>query len=271
MFFQRITHGSKQLGLPVNVSRSPATFSWLPRIVLMPNAPQHVFILWQEIIFSGGSHGGDILFARSQDGGKTFSPPINLSNSMGGDGKGRINRNIWHNGSYDLVIAPSKAYSDAPKLAVDPGGGLHLVYAESAGGPFERYRIHYMRSTDGARSFEAPREISTPPPQSVASAGFPALSIDAKGRIYVLWELFLNSRQQPHGLGISISPDGGRSFSAPTLVPDSADPGSGANGSHQGLLMKKLAVNSTGAVAVVNSSLKQDAYSWVWLMRAQNK
>lgn len=360
VFFQRIARGSKQLGLPVNVSRSPATFSWLPRIVLTPNAPQHVFILWQEIIFSGGSHGGDILFARSRDGGKTFSAPINLSNSIGGDGKGRINKDIWHNGSYDLaasadgklyavwteydgplwfsrsvdngvsfskpqqlagggnakpargpslaigpnrtvylawttgeddgadiriakstnegttfdppqLIAPSKAYSDAPKLAVDHSGVLHLVYAESAGGPFERSQIRYTRSIDGARSFETPREISTPPLQSAASAGFPDLGIDAKGRIYVLWELFLNLRQHPHGLGISISPDGGRSFSAPTLVPDSAGPGGGSNGSHQGLLMKKLSVNSTGAVAVVNSSLKQDTYSRVWLMRAQNK
>ena len=360
VFFQRMAHGSEQLEQPVNVSRSPATFSWLPRIVLAPNAPQHVYLLWQEIIFSGGSHGGDIFFARSQDGGKTFSTPVNLSNSIGGDGKGRINKDIWHNGSYDLVasadgtlyavwteydgplwfsrsvdggasfskpqqlaggrdskpargpslatgpnrtvylawttgedtgadiriakstdggstfdtpqlVAPSKGYSDAPQLAVDHGGVLHLVYAESVEGPFDRHQIHYTRSTDGARTFEAPREISTPSPQSVASAGFPALSTDAKGRIYVLWEVFLHHRQRPRGLGISLSPDDGRSFSAPTLVPGSTDPGSGPNGSHQGLFMKKLAVNSTGAVAVVNSSLKQDRYSRVWLMRAQHK
>ncbi len=360
VFFQRIAYGGKQLGPPVNVSRSPATFSWLPRIALAPGAPQHVFILWQEIIFSGGSHGGDILFARSLDGGKTFSVPINLSNSVGGDGKGRINREIWHNGSYDLaadtdgalyavwteydgplwfsrsldegasfskprqitgahnakparapslavgpdrtlylawttgedagadiklakstdggatfdtprIVAPSKAYSDAPKLAVDHAGVLHLAYAESTGGPFERYQIRYTQSTNGARSFDAPREISTPPLSPGASASFPALGMDGKGGIYVLWELFTNHGQRPHGLGMSISQDGGRSFSAPILVPESADTGHGSNGSHQGFLMKKLSVNSTGAVAVVNSSLKQDAYSRVWLMRAQNK
>src|SRR5687768_6518205 len=42
---------------PVNVSRTPAVFSWLPRIVV---SGEDVFVLWQEITFSGGSHGGDI-------------------------------------------------------------------------------------------------------------------------------------------------------------------------------------------------------------------
>ena len=33
--------------------------------------------------------------------------------------------------------------------------------------------------------------------------------------------------------------------------------------------MKKLAVNGAGAVAIVNSSLKQDERSRVWLMRGE--
>jgi hypothetical protein len=364
VFFQRIApDGSKQFAEPVNVSRSPATFSWLPRVVLAPkpngatNAAQQVFILWQEIIFSGGSHGGDMLFARSQDGGKTFSTPANLSNSIGGDGKGRINKDVWHNGSYDLMadadgtlyaawteydgplwlsrsvdggasfsrpqriagggnakpvrgpslaagpghtlylawttgedngadihvakstdgglsfnapqaVAPSKGYSDAPKLAVDRAGVLHLVYAESAGGPFDRYQVRYTRSADGARNFDTPREISAPLPPSTESAAFPSLEIDGSGTLYVLWEAYPDHRERPHGLGIAVSQDGGNSFSAPALVPGSADPGGGTNGSHQGLLMKKLAVNGNGAVAIVNSCLRQDRYSRAWLLRA---
>jgi hypothetical protein len=357
VFFQRLSaDGTKQFDQPVNVSRNPMTFSWLPRMVIPPNAPQKIYILWQEIIFSGGSHGGETFFARSQDGGTTFSQPINLSNSVGGDGKGRINRDIWHNGSLDLVagadgtlyaawteydgplwfsrstddgasfsrpqrvaggggakparapslalgpdrtvylawtigednaagvrvaksanggatfgepliVASSKGYSDAPKLAIDPGGVLHLVYAESYGGPFDRYRIQYTRSADGGRTFDAPREISKPSPKSVESAGFPALSIDAKGRVYVLWELFLDHRQRSRGLGLVVSRDGGRAFTPPSVVPDSIDPAGGSNGSHQGLLMKKLSVNGAGTVAIVNSSLKKNERSRVWLMR----
>jgi hypothetical protein len=359
VFLQRVAaHGTREPSAPTNVSRSPATFSWLPRIAVAPGAPHKVFVLWQEIIFSGGSHGGDILFARSEDGGATFAAPLNLSSSSGGDGKGRISRDFWDNGSLDLAVgsdgavyvawteydgplwfrrsldggetfsrprqvagggrapparAPSLAlgaggavylawtvgedraadihlaksrdggatfsaarvvtrsgtYSDAPKLAVDRSGTLHLVYAESSGGPFARYHIRYTRSVDGAQTFEPAREISKPAPAAFAAAGFPALDIDGKGVLYVIWELFRGRRQRPSALGLTVSRDGGRHFAAPMVVPDSSAPAGGSNGSHQGLLMKKLAVSNAGAVAIVNSSLQDNQGSRVWLMRGE--
>lgn len=360
VFFQRFgANGAKQLPEPVNVSQSPTTFSWLPRVVFVPHTPQKVLIAWQEIIFTGGSHGGDILFARSEDAGETFSEPINLSNnSLGGDGKGRINRDIWHNGSFDIVatkndrvyvvwteydgqlwfsrsadggktfsratqlanserakpargpalalapdgalylawtvgddnsadirvmkstdggkkfsepevVAYSNGYSDAPKLAVDTSGTLHIVYAESSGGPFDRYHIRYTRSTDGAQTFEPARDISTPLARGASGAGFPSLDLDARDNLYVVWELFPNQRQRPRGLAMSVSLDSGRQFTPPVLVPNSSDPAGGANGSHQGLLMKKLAVNDAGTFAIVNSSLRQNQQSRVWLMRGE--
>ena len=359
VFFQRIsTDGAKPLALPVNVSQSPATFSWLPRIVRTPDAPGTVYMLWQEIIFSGGSHGGDMLFARSTDNGASFSEPVNISSSVGGDGKGRINRDVWHNGSYDLVAGPDGAlyavwteydgplwvsrsadggksfsrpkqiagggdakpvrapslalgkdrtlylawttgedegadihvakstnggdsfsapvliaagntYSDAPKLAVGQDGVLHLVYAQSNGGPFSKYQIRYTRSADGARSFDAPREVSKPLPSSIESAGFPSMAMDGAGRLYVSYELFPDPSRRPRGLGIVVSQDGGKSFSAPSVVPDSSDPAGGMNGSHQGLLMSKIAANRNGAIAIVNSSLQQGRQSRVWLVRGQ--
>jgi len=135
------------------------------------------------------------------------------------------------------------------------------VYAESSGGPFDPSRIRYTRSSDGARTFEPPREISAP------GAGFPALSVDAKGNLYVLWELFRDPRMYPRGLALAVSRDSGRSFSAPAIVPGSIDPAGGMNGSNQGFLMRKLAVNGRGAVAIVNSSLKPNERSRVWLIR----
>jgi hypothetical protein len=360
VLFQRYSaDGKKLLERPFDVSRQPETFSWLPRLAIGPDTPEKIFVLWQEIIFSGGSHGGDILFARSDDGGRSFETPINLSQSVGGDGKGRINKEIWHNGSLDLVagpdgtvyaawteydgplwfsrsldggkrfsrpvrvaekvatadparapslalapdrtlylawtvgdndaadihlakstdggrtfdaprvVGPSKAYSDAPKLAVDAAGVLHLAYAESSGGPFAGYQIRYTRSADGARTFQPPREISRPMPESFAGAAFPSLSIDGQGRLYVVWELYGDARKPPRGLALSISSDGGATFTKPGVVPGSIDADGGFNGSNQGLLMKKLAVNQAGALAIVNSSLKPGAHSRVWLTRGR--
>ena len=357
VYFQRLSAAGAVRGSPVNVSRTPETFSWLPRMVVAPRAPDTVHVLWQEIIFSGGSHGGDILYARSDDGGAGFSRPLNLSRSRAGDGKGRIHRNYWHNGSLDLavdgngrvyaawteyegrlwlrrsndggrrfdpavhvagsdeqparapalalalasdgmvylawtvgqdddadirvarsvdggtrfgapvVVARSAGYSDAPKLAVDPGGVLHLVYGESADGPIAPYRVHYTRSADGGRSFSPPRDISAPLPEGVESAGFPALRLDADANLYALWELFPNYRAYPRGLGYTVSRDGGRRFAPPARVPDSRGPAGGSNGSHQGLLQEKLAVGPAGAVAAVNASLAPGTGSRVWLMR----
>lgn len=52
--------GTKRLAAPIDISRTPGEFSWLPRIALSPRDPSHVYILWQEIVFSGGPHGGEI-------------------------------------------------------------------------------------------------------------------------------------------------------------------------------------------------------------------
>src|SRR5918999_2483907 len=251
VLFQRFSADGRKLGQWVNVSRSPAVFSWLPRIVV--DSKQGVFVLWQEIIFSGGSHGGDILFARSEDGGRNFSAPVNLSSSIAGDGKGRINKDYWHNGSLDLALgADGTLYvawteyegalwvrrsrdggrtfsgrlriSEAkpargPALALGPNGIVYLAWTvgdEAAG-------IRVVKSTDGGGSFAAPRDISG------ANAGFPALNLDGKGNLYVLWERFADSPVRPRGLALALSNDGGGAFAEPVLVPESAD--AGGNGS----------------------------------------
>jgi len=356
VLLQRFTAGGgPRFTQPVDVSRQPATFSWLPRLAFAPDAPGHLYVAWQEIVFSGGSHGGEILFARSDDGGRTFAAPLNLSRSKGGDGKGRIDRDIWHNGSFDLVagpdgavhaawteyggalwhsrsvdggrsfspprrvaggdrvpargpalavgrdgtlllawtvgddpgadirlatsrdggatfgaprvVGPSRGWSDAPKLAVDQRGVVHLVYAESPDGPAGLAHVRYARSPDGGRTFAAPRAISAPMPGGAMGASYPSLALDARGNVVVTWELSHAMRQQPRGLAITVSRDGGGSFTPPALVPQSADPRGGVNGSRQGLLMKKLALGEQGAIAVVNSSFQAGVRSRVWLMR----
>jgi hypothetical protein len=354
IFIQIYQEGDKKrFQAPVNVSRSPQTFSWLPRLICSPKGAGDVYLLWQEIVFSGGSHGGEIFFARSIDGGKSFSEPLNLSNTMAGDGKGRLTRERWDNGSLDLAMGPegnlyaawtdyegrlwisrssdqasfskplliagngaeptrgpslavdplgvvhvawtvgedpaadihfasskdaarsfgipqvalkSEGHSDAPKIAVDSEGTLHLVYAESLAGPFAQYHIRYSRLHDGAPQFEWPREISDPGAQPFDSASFPALSLSS-GNVFVTWEIFHGRGGRPQGLGFAHSRDGGRSFASTKTVPNSLDPVSGFNGSQQGLLMKKLASNPKGALAVVNSTFKANQFSRIWLFR----
>jgi hypothetical protein len=340
----------------VNVSRSPEIFSWLPKMVIPPSDPSRVYILWQEIVFSGGTHGGEIFFARSSDGGETFSDPINLSNTVAGAGKGRLTRDFWHNGSLDIVLGPEgnlyaawteyegalrfsrstdggesfsdpilisggdanparapslaaggrgavhlawthgedpsagihfatstdhgesfgapqtvagdNGHAEGPKIAVDEKGSVHLVYAESPGGPFERYDVRYTRLKDGEDSFDEPRTIAEPS-QQWASMNFPGLSLDGEGNPYVIWELFPEPISYPQGLGITYSEDGGRTFASPAQVPGSVEPALGSAGGRQGLLMKKIAVNAGGALAVVHSTFKANEGSHIWLFLGQ--
>lgn len=359
IFFQVFEpDGKPRFEKPVNVSRSPRIFSWLPRVVMSLRDASEVYVLWQEIVFSGGSHGGEIFFARSVNGGRSFSDPVNLSNTIAGAGKGRLTRELWHNGSLDLVMGPegnlyaawteyegalrfsrstdrgarfsapmhitgggaglpargpslavdaagavhlawtvgedpaanihfakstdhgrsfskprtvhrSEGHADAPKIAVDRKGAVHLVYAESPAGPFQRYHIYYTRSSDGGQTFEKPREISGAQPGHIESVHFPALSLDGNDNLYVVWELFARRAHYPRGLAFSSSSDGGRTFAPPSVVPGSVDAGRGVNGSQQGLLMRKLAVNAGGTMAIVNSTFWMNERSNVWLLRGQ--
>jgi hypothetical protein len=356
IFFQRFDAADRPLlETPVNVSRSSSIFSWLPRVRVADDAQVHV--LWEEIVFSGGSHGGEIFYARSTDGGAAFSRPKNLSNTTAGAGKGRLTRERWDNGSLDLALgeagevfvawteyegplrfrrsgdggetfsaalhvggsrrqparAPSLAvapggiiylawtvgeapaadihvavstdngrsfgpvtipsatagHSDKPDLAVDSRGRLHLVYAESADGPFTRsVVVHLLLDEDGSAASDAQELGPADPGTGGIGAMAPSVAADAKGNVFVAWEHQPDARTRPRGLAYSVSRDGGQSFSTPAMVPGSAPPEGGFNGSLQGQLARKLAVNRDGQLAVSNSHFLQDRESRVVLVRS---
>jgi hypothetical protein len=341
--------GSKRPSQPLDVSRTPHEFSWLPRIGLSARDPSHVYLLWQEIIFSGGPHGGEMFFARSTDGGRTFEAPRNLTNSVAGEGKGRFDSEHWHNGSFDIAVgedgavytastdyegeltmrvsrdggatfqpkvviakggdlptrAPSLAirrgtiylawtvgetddagihvatssdgqhfsapliiehtrgYCDAPKLAVDVGGTVHLAFAQTRGGPMDPAEIRYTRSRDG-KTFEPSRVISEGL-APVSAAAFPALAVTGS-RVFVTWDHYPRADQDPHGLGIAASYDDGASFTHPGLIEGTRD--RGRNGGLEGRLTRKLAVNDN-SIVVVNSAVRFGESSRVWLVRGE--
>lgn len=356
VFLQRYDRdGQRQLEAETNVSRSAGTFSWLPRVLAAANSPDTFYVLWQEIIFSGGTHGGEILFARSEDGGRTFTQPINLSNTKNGAGKGRLTKKRWDNGSLDLaegsrgeiwaawteyegrlrisrssdggrsfskpkhiagshnapargpsiavddegklhlawavgenpsanihyavfdsrdgsvrgplVVGRSEGYADAPKVALDVQGVVHLAYVERPKGPWQQGHIRYTQARSGAR-FQAPKEVSSGHANGIASVGFPSLAVSGT-HVYVLWELFPDPGYRSRGLGITLSVDSGQYFAEPEVVPRSGASSPGCNGSLQGMLMRKLAANRAGNIAVVNSTFHEGERSVVRLIRGQ--
>lgn len=342
-------NGRPRLASASNVSRTPAVFSWLPRIVV--DTEGRLFALWQEIVFSGGSHGGEIFFARSEDGGNSFTPPSNLSRSVGGDGKGRLTKEHWDNGSLDLirgaeqalfaawteydgalwfnrstdggrsfsdplrvagtagqpargpalaargelvylawtvgedaaadirlaisrdrgrtfdaprVVTETAGRGDAPQIAIDDANVLHLVHAESEVDRAGVSRVRYLRLKPTSPGFEQPRTIS-----QQQGASFPSLSLGPPAHVYVVWQHHPVEEEPARGLSFVASRDGGQTFSAPSLLEGTSDPALGANGSRQGKLMRLLAANHSGALAVVSSNFREGERSRIRLLRGQ--
>ena len=290
IFFARSQDGGATFGESLNLSRSKggdgkgriSVSDWDNGSLDIAVAPDGtIYTAWTE-------YHGPLWLSHSDDRGATFSKPrrvagddkqparapalavgangaVYLAWTTGEDARADIRFARADDGrtfTESTVVAPTDSYSDAPKLAIDSEGTIHLVFTERSP-DWSGAAVHHARSTNGGPTFSAPQTIST------GRAAFPSLGLDARGNVYCTWELYRDKRSGGRGLGASVSRDAGRTFSKPALIPGSNDAGGGLNGSNQGKLMRKLAMSADGQVAVVNSSLKHGERSRVWLMRGE--
>jgi hypothetical protein len=187
--------GERRFDEPVNLSRSPGIFSWLPRLVMPPGDAQTVYAIWQDIVFRGGSHGGEIFFARSKDGGASFSEPYNLSDSIEGAGKGRLTADSWHNGSFDLARGED--------------GTLYAAWTAYEG------RLALRRSKDGGQSWDAPVVLVGGDAAGELPARGPSLAAGAGDTVHLAWTV---GEDPAADIRVATSTDGGQSFGPPELV-----------------------------------------------------
>jgi hypothetical protein len=235
--------GQERFDQPVNVSRSSETFSWHPRIAIAPGWPETVHIAWQEIVFSGGSHGGEIFYAQSRDGGKTLGAPVNLSRSMAGDGKGRLTHAHWDNGSLAIATDARNVYvtwteyegalwlarsedggatfmrpqriggdggrpARGPSLVIRPNGNLVLAWAS---GHDAVAPVRVTRSSDRGRTWEEALAISLPDGRADA----PKLAVAENGVVHLVFAA--HSLEGAPSVLYAHSPDG-RIFSDPVTI-----------------------------------------------------
>jgi len=144
----------------------------------------------------GGNTPGALWLARSSDGGRTLDPPVAVTGKL----------------------------AFQARLAVDRSGTVYVVWlaADAVGlnrlsGPA---RVVASRSSDRGRTFSAPVPVSDAGRELVGAA---SPVIDSKGDLVVLYEDFKRDRrdfeglegpvaEEPFGLVVSRSPDGGRTF-----------------------------------------------------------
>lgn len=80
----------------------------------------------------------------------------------------------------DARVAGTPGDSQFPDAALDPWGGLHVVWQDDSAG---NWRILYARRPAGSPDFEAPVALT----ESAFAATVPVVAIDGTGRVYVAW------------------------------------------------------------------------------------
>jgi hypothetical protein len=115
---------------------------------------------WYEL--PPGSPTGDIVFATSQDGGRTFLDPVPITNDR------------------------RASYDDPVVLAASGSDDVYVVYGSAIpGGDPAAEDVFAALSTDGGRSFQPGVRLDDEP--SCASHAHPAATLDSAGDLWVIW------------------------------------------------------------------------------------
>jgi hypothetical protein len=146
----------------------------------------------------------DLYLARSDDGGRTFAPPVRVNDQPG---------EVWG-------FATSK-----PRIGVAPDGTLHVLWPANATGKAGKaiLEMHYSRSTDDGRSFEAARRLNTSVDADASAFmhggfavahAFQGLAVARDGSVHALWIDTRNLKTpKDHGeIFAATSTDGGKTF-----------------------------------------------------------
>jgi hypothetical protein len=241
------TDGGRTLSLPTRIA---GALTFQARVTVDPEGPLYVTWLQADEVgllrFAGRPP--QIVTARSDDGGKTFGPPVRISDPQ-----------------RERVVAPSPV--------IDKDGQLVVMYLDLKGnrrdfeyqpGPPADFPMALVltRSTDGGRTFAQGTEFET---DILATRRFlpflpemPQLAAGAGARLYATWA---DGRDGDDDVFLRSSSDGGRTWTDPVKVNDNR-----ADGTAQ--FLPKVAVGPGDRVSVLfldgrhdpNEKILLDAY-----------
>jgi hypothetical protein len=201
----------------------------------------NVYITWDRLIDKSGNpfaghFTGPAMFSRSTDGGRTFSTP----------------RVIFDTGVNEQTLG---------NVPIVLPNGTVVVYGSFFENPaFSAEKNHtffyVVRSTDGGRTFSAPRiveEEKAAPVRNIRSGDtVPIAAVDRRnGKLYAVWQDVRFSGGKRTDVLLISSSDGGLTWSAPVKVNDTP-PGA------QDAFTPSVAVDANGRVGVLYYDLRDD-------------
>ncbi|MBI3811421.1 MAG: exo-alpha-sialidase [Nitrospirae bacterium] len=210
-FFAKSADGGMTFGPNVRVNDDTGKArQYKPSLGL--DAAGGIYIIWRD---DRRGH-ADIFFARSGDGGKTFSKNRLLNDDTG-----------W-------------AYQGNPAIGVSPEGNVYAAWSDDRNGQGD---IYFTASRDRGRTFDRNLRLNDDAGRSVQS--HPTVGAGAGGLVVVAWEDFRNGRSEVY---LSRSTDGGKTFEPNRRVV------SGADGTVR--VSPSIAVAPNGRVALAWSQFK---------------
>jgi hypothetical protein len=135
-----------------------------------------VYVAWRHIY---PPNLRDMAVARSTDGGRTFAPPV------------RVSEDGW---------ALDGCPDDGPSIAVDARGAVHVAWPTLVPGSDSGKGIFYSYSLDGGRTFAARVRLD-----EGTGAGHPQLAVGGD-RVVVVWDQSHEGRRRIVGRALSSDP-----------------------------------------------------------------
>lgn len=190
---------------------------WVDKSIASP-FENNVYSAWTDF---GGPNSNRIVFARSTDGGVTWSNGINISQNTAG-------------GSHDQGV----------NINSGPNGEVYAIWAIYDNWPVDESAIGFATSNDGGNSFNPSQRIAdnirgiriTGVGKNMRTNSFPSIAVDNsfgpnRGSLYVVWAN-IGTPGVNTGADVDVylirSTDGGFTWSAPQKV-NSSTPGQGKN------------------------------------------
>jgi hypothetical protein len=236
VLLSRSTDGGNTWSQPHAVAENTGTrFNDKESVTTDPGDADLVYVVWDRTTgseeLSGGPNQpprGDIMLARSSDGGTSWEPARVIAQPAGVP-VGNV-----------MVVLPDSTLVDVFELVVDSPRGRQA--SES-----------FIRSEDGGRTWSAPkpiasvigRELSSPTTGNPIRTGhgLPSVGVDARsGRIVVSWSDSRFAAPGSTSVNLSSSTDGGKTWSAPVKVP--------SGGPRRIAFTPSVAVTANGTIGV---------------------
>ena len=180
LFYSRSNDGGHTFSSPTNISNTEevSAFEEFGKILAVDNVG-NPYVVW----FEGQQE--DVFFSHSTDGGETFLPPTNISNTTG------------------------QAFQ--PQLAVTATGQVAIVWLDSGTGNLD---VLFSGSTDAGATFSSPKNVSNSTGSTFPAFNLPLLrlGVDVEGNLFVAWMDDIPGNPE---ILFSRSTDAGTTFSSP--------------------------------------------------------